>query len=94
MEKTIQFLQTTPEQLQDAIAERVTKQFKAYLDHLTIKSSQEELLTRKEVAEMLKISLGTLHNWVKKGVLKSYGIRNRVYFKRSEVEGALVELKS
>lgn len=45
-----------------------------------------ELLTRNEVAEMLKCDLSTIHNWCKKGKLKPYGIGNRVYFKRSEIE--------
>lgn len=49
-----------------------------------------ELLTRNEVSELLKCDLSTLHNWVKKGKLTPYGIGNRIYFKRSEVESALV----
>lgn len=49
-----------------------------------------ELLTRNEVTELLKCNLGTLHNWVKKGKLTPYGIGNRVYFKRSDLENALV----
>lgn len=93
MEKTIQFLQTTPEQLQDAIVDRLSKQFKAYKGLLSSKS-KEEYLTRHDVAEMLQISLGTVYNWVNRGILKRYGLANKVYFKRSEVEAALVELKS
>ncbi len=49
-----------------------------------------ELLTRNEATEFLKCNLGTLHNWVKKGKLIPYGIGNRVYFKRSDIENALV----
>ncbi len=45
-----------------------------------------ELLTREETAEYLKISLTTLWQWSKKGILPSYGIGNRVYYKRSEIE--------
>lgn len=51
-----------------------------------------QYLTRAEVAKMLQIDLSTLHSWVKKGKLKSYGIGHRVYFKRSEVETALQPL--
>ena len=51
--------------------------------------SPTEYLTRNEVAEMLKCDLSTLHNWVKKGKLIPYGIGNRVYFKRSEIEKVL-----
>lgn len=49
-----------------------------------------ELLTRNEAKELLKCNLGTIHNWIKKGKLIPYGIGNRVYFKRSEIENALV----
>lgn len=49
-----------------------------------------EYLTRTEVAEMLKCDLSTIHNWTKKGKLIPYGIGNRVYYKRNEVEAVLV----
>lgn len=49
-------------------------------------------LTRNEVADMLKVDLSTVHNWTKKGILKSVGIGSRVYYKRSEVERAIIEL--
>ena len=48
-----------------------------------------EYLTRNEVAEMLKCDLSTLWNWNKKGKLIPYGIGNRVYYKRNEVEMAI-----
>lgn len=51
-----------------------------------------ELLTREETAEYLKISLSTLWHWSKKGVLSSYGIGNRVYYKRNEVEASLIRI--
>lgn len=49
-----------------------------------------EYLTRSEVAEMFKCDLSTVHNWTKQGKLIPYGIGNRVYYKRSEVESVLV----
>lgn len=49
-----------------------------------------EYLTRGELAEWLKCDLSTIHNWTKKGKLISYGIGNRVYYKRNEVELVLI----
>lgn len=47
---------------------------------------QEQLLSRKEVAEMLGISLVTLHNHNKKGILKpSYKIGRKPLYKMSDV---------
>lgn len=55
--------------------------------------SPEELLTRAETAELLKINISTLSYWTKQGKLKSYGVASRVYYKRSEIMEAIVELK-
>ena len=49
-----------------------------------------EYLTRNEVADLLKCDLSTIWAWQKKSKLIPYGIGNRVYFKRSEIEAALV----
>lgn len=48
--------------------------------------------TRKELAEILQCSIGTIHNWTASGKLQSYGIGNRVYYKVSEVHDSLVKL--
>jgi len=52
-----------------------------------------EYLTRNEVAELLKCDLSTIWNWSKKGKLIPYGIGNRVYFKRSDIELAIICLR-
>ncbi|SHJ66549.1 Helix-turn-helix domain-containing protein [Maribacter aquivivus] len=44
-----------------------------------------ELMTRQEVVEYFKISFPTLHQWTKHGILVSYRMGNRVYYKRSEI---------
>ncbi|HEX7413066.1 MAG TPA: helix-turn-helix domain-containing protein [Bacteroidia bacterium] len=51
-----------------------------------------EYLTRSQVAEMLKVDLSTIHNWCKKGKLKPFGIGNRVYFLRKDIEAAIIPL--
>ena len=52
----------------------------------------ETYLTRKEVADMLKCDLSTLFHWTRKGMLKAYGIGNRVYYKLSEIEASLLPI--
>ena len=89
--ESIQFLGISPEQLRTAISNDV----KGQLDDLKINfqpKTPEELLTRTETAQLLKINLSSVHNWTKKGLLKPYGISGKVYYKRSEVESALIEL--
>src|ERR1700739_1728422 len=49
-----------------------------------------EYLTRTDVSTMMKCDIPTIHNWTKKGKLIPYGIGNRVYYKRHEVEAVLI----
>ena len=87
--KKIQFIGVTPEQLLNALSEGLQSQLEGFKEHFQPKEPTE-YLTRKEVAQMLKINLSTLHHWVKAKKLKAYSISNRVYFKRTEVEQAII----
>lgn len=89
----VQFIQTTPEELRQAILEGVDKRIAELKEHFQPKEPTE-LLTRKEVKELLNINLSTLHHWTKKGILQAYGIGNRVYYKRFEVEQALIAINA
>lgn len=44
-----------------------------------------DLLTRAETCELLKINLTTLWKHTKSGKLIQYGIGNRVFYKKSEI---------
>lgn len=87
----IQFIQVTPEQLQSSIIEGV----KAQIDELKKNWQPKEptqYMSRHALAEWLKVDISTIHNWTTKGVLKKYAIGGRVYYKRTEVEKAIIEL--
>lgn len=51
--------------------------------------SEKPLLTRDEVCELLSFNKTSLWKHTKSGKLKSYGIGNRVYYKRDEVLEAI-----
>ena len=51
-----------------------------------------EYLTISELAELLKCDRTTVHNWTKKGKLVKHCIGNRTYYKRSEVEDAIIKI--
>ena len=89
--ESIQLLGISPEQLRTAISKDVKSQLDELKKSFEPKTPQE-LLTRSETSRLLKINLSSVHNWTKKGLLKSYGISGKVYYKRSEVESALIEL--
>ena len=88
----IQFVQVTPEQLQTAILEGVKNQLQELKKSFQPKEPTE-FLTRSEVSELLQIDLSTVHNWTKKKILIANQIGGRIYYKRSELENAIVELK-
>jgi excisionase family DNA binding protein len=52
-------------------------------------ASDTKYISRHEVCDLLKISLPTLNDWSKLGMLQSYKIGNRVLYKKDEVENSL-----
>ena len=52
-------------------------------------AQHSDLLTRKEAAELLGVSLPTLHRWTQQHVLKGYRINTRIRYKRAEIEQGL-----
>jgi excisionase family DNA binding protein len=90
--KTVQFIQTTPEQIQSEIVQGVSNLLESLKADFQPKLPTE-YLTREETANLLSIDKSTLWSWSKKGKLKAWSIGNRVYYKRSEIEQAIVELK-
>ena len=88
---TVQFIQTTPEELQSEITARVKTQLEEFLKHYA-PQQPKEYLTRSEVAKMLDVDISTVHNWCKSKRLNPLGIGARVYFLRSEVEASLKPL--
>lgn len=59
-----------------------------------LESKESNFLTRKEVSEMLKISLTTLCNWQKSNTLIPHKIGKRVLYKLEDVEKALQKQES
>lgn len=72
--------------------ESLTKEIHSLKEELTTSKTKTEYLTRLNVAAMFGITLPTVHEWHKKGILKGYKIANRIFFKRAEVEAALTQV--
>ena len=87
----IQFIGTTPTALIDLIDETVKKRLDDLKKNFQPKEPNE-YLTRNNVAEMLSIDLSTVHNYTKRKILQAYQIGGRVFYKRQEVENAIVKL--
>lgn len=77
----------TIEQLVDAIRPLFPIQSKTFKGQ-----DDEELLTREEVCQFLNITKTTLWKLTKKGEYKSYGVGNRILYKKSELLLALTPI--
>ena len=84
--------QVSKSELKDLIVTAVAEQFSI--------SRQEAppvagvtILTRKQTAQMLGITLTTLHEWTKTGVIQGTRIGSRVRYRQSDVEDALKDIR-
>lgn len=78
-------------------ADQMEKIQEAITNSLSVFTStppSEKLLTRKETADKLKISLVTLNDWTKRGMIQSYIIGGRVLYKESEIEKSLHQVRT
>lgn len=50
-------------------------------------------MTRKEVADLLHVTLPTLHDWTKLGRLQGYKVGNRVLYKANEIDMSILKMK-
>jgi len=89
--KTIQIQEFTVDELADQVVEKLLSKMEYYLKELAAKKD-DELLTREETANYLKINVTTLWHWTNKGKLISYGIGGRRYYKKQEVIDSLLKL--
>ena len=87
----VQLIGISVEQLQNKILDGVKNQIDKLKKDFQPKEPQT-YLTRKEVAELLKVDYSTLHNWKHKGTLTPVGIGGRVLYRRSDIDAKLIEL--
>lgn len=84
MDAITQLHGTTPEKLTESILDGVRAQINELKKEFQPKEP-DVFLTRKDTAELLKISLVCLHDWCNKGIIKPYKLGNRTYFSRKEL---------
>ena len=83
----------TVEQLQQLIGTSVKNGIQELQKELQTKDNSEELMTREETCQFLKIDSSTLWAWTNQQKVKAYGIGARRYYKRSELLECLKLLK-
>jgi len=83
----------TVEELQQLIGTSVKNGIQELQKEIQIKNNSEELLTREETCQFLKIDSSTLWAWTNNGKVKAYGIGARRYYKKCELLECLTLLK-
>jgi len=83
---------TTTEKLVELLTESVQLQFQKFKQDQISSTESNELLTRSETCDFLKINSTTLWHWTNKKKVKAYGIGHRRYYKKAELLECLVEL--
>lgn len=91
-------IQIGEERLKDFIASSVSEamqKFMASLPEIHPVKSKDRLLTKKEAAAYLKVSLPTLSKYVKDGYVKAHTVAGtRMRFLQTDLDKALVSLRS
>jgi hypothetical protein len=82
----------SPQQLEEIVKRTVKGEVQLLQENFQPKTPIE-FLTRQQTVDLLHIDLSTLWSWTKSKKLTSYSIASRVYYKRTEIENAIVEIK-
>jgi len=92
----IQFTGVDPldfiKEITEAIEVKANKRFEDFKKNFEPKKPTE-YIGRHKVAELLDVTIGTVHNMTLKGILTRYQLGGRkILYKRHEVEAAIVKL--
>ncbi len=90
--KLVEVENVSLDELVATITKSVLDGLEIRLAKLNEQKEQETLMTRTETAKYLKVNSTTLWHWTKKGKLKAYGLGNRVYYKKNEIDEALIRI--
>lgn len=95
---TITQIQVTPDQLTELIRGAVRSELANYTPPTPVGSELPELLTRKQTANALQVSLTTLHSWSldttdRGAILVPQRMGGRVRYHRTDVLATLKEVR-
>lgn len=93
----IKILQLSEADLKQILASEREKTFNLFLTAIqgsTSTNKESELMSRNETCSYFGISKPCLHDWTKRGILKSHRIGGRVFYKRSDIEALTEKRKS
>ena len=81
-----------PEQLREDILSLKSELAEIKLN-LQKPTENTKYLGRKEVAELLNVNISSIHNYTVKGILTAFQLGGKIYYKKADIEAAMIELK-
>lgn len=78
-------------ELRAVISETVKQEFEKQNTNPQTPQLENEFISRKETSLLLGVSLPTLNDWTKRGLLPSYRIASRIRYKKDEVLSSLTQ---
>ena len=81
----IKTFETTQDQLVARVVNELKNEYKQapFSDHY---------LTKRQLTELLTVSLSSVNNWTRDGVIQAYQLGGKVYYKSSEIECSMIKL--
>lgn len=55
-----------------------------------LQNNSPEYLSAEQICERFSVTKPTIHEWRKRGILKSYKLGARVYYRMDEIENAMI----
>ena len=91
---TLSVVQMSPQEMREMMQELIQQEFQK-LSLIATENNHAEspedktYLTRKETAELLGVSVTTINDWSKKGILRRIKLGNRSYFLLKDIYQSL-----
>ena len=82
-------------EFENLIADCVARTVRSEISRLhTTPQPERSILTRQETAELLNISLPTLHDYTKRGLIKAFRLGYKVRYRSADVHDSLLQIKT
>jgi len=94
MSRTFQITTIDQDELELVIKNSLIEALKSWQPPQAEPQNSKEYLTRKEVGMLLRLSLPTIDDYIKRGIFKAVRFKGRVRVLKSSVDEAAVEIKS
>ena len=88
--QTINFVGIEPNALISEIVGKIKNELFAELQRSFKDNEPKRYLSADEVCKRLGITTPTIHDWRKRGILKTYKLGSRVYYRMDDIENAMI----